>query len=199
MKILLASRNKDKAKEIREKVQDLDIEILTPCDFPDLPEVDEDGETLEENAAKKGLELHRITHLPTLADDTGLEVDALGGAPGIYSARYAGPQATYQDNVDRLIMEMAGVPLGKRQARFRCVIAFVQDGDVNLFQGRIDGLISQTPSGNNGFGYDPVFFIPEKGKTLAELSLEEKNEISHRGRALAAWVEFLKSRRDKGI
>lgn len=191
MKVLLASRNPDKLREIKEKVAFLDIQIVTPNDFPDLPEVEEDGSTLEENASKKATILHKLTHLPTIADDTGLEVDALGGQPGVLSARYAGPEATYQDNVLKLIGEMKDIPLERRQAVFRCVIAYVNAGNTELFEGRVNGLISTEPAGESGFGYDPVFYVPEYGKTFAQLSLERKNEISHRGRAIEAWVNFM--------
>lgn len=191
MKVLLASRNPNKLREIREKVASLDIQIVTPDDFPGLPEVEEDGETLEENASKKARILHELTHLPTIADDTGLEVDALGGQPGVFSARYAGPYATYRENVLKLIEEMKGIPIEQRQAVFRCVIAYTYDGGTELFEGRVDGLISIEPAGESGFGYDPVFYVPEYGKTFAQLTLERKNEISHRGRAIDAWVEFM--------
>ncbi|TKJ39829.1 non-canonical purine NTP pyrophosphatase [candidate division LCP-89 bacterium B3_LCP] len=192
MKILLASRNRDKQREIREKVSSLHIEILTPDDFPDLPEVVEDGDTLEENASKKARTLHQLTGVPTIADDTGLEVDFLNGQPGVYSARYAGPDATYQDNVDKLIRELQGVPEGQRGARFRCVIAYIRDGQLNTFEGKVDGFISKTPAGESGFGYDPVFYVSDEGKTFAELQLERKNAISHRGLALDAWVDHLR-------
>ena len=193
MKILLASRNSDKLREIREKVTSLDIEILTPDDFPDLPEVEEDGATLEANAAKKALTLHRLTGLPTIADDTGLEVDALNGQPGVFSSRYAGPDATYSDNVQKLLKELSSVPGEKRGARFRCVIAFAKDGEIDFFEGEVEGTIALQPVGESGFGYDPVFYLPEQDRTFAELSLQEKNNISHRGLALDAWVEYLKN------
>ncbi|RJP81351.1 MAG: RdgB/HAM1 family non-canonical purine NTP pyrophosphatase [Candidatus Zixiibacteriota bacterium] len=192
MKILLASRNRDKLKEVRGKVAGLSLDVLTPDDFPDLPEVEEDGATLEANAEKKALTLHRLTGLPTLADDTGLEVYALDGAPGVYSSRYAGPGATYADNCRKLLQAMEGVPEKRRGAHFRTVLAWIVDGRVRLFDGRVEGRITTASLGSNGFGYDPVFFVPELGKTLAELSLEEKNRISHRGRALDAWVEYLR-------
>ncbi len=194
MKILLASRNPDKLREIREKVASMDIQILSLSDFPDLPDVKEDADTLEGNAAKKAMTLHKLTGFATIADDTGLEVDALSGRPGVYSARYAGPGATYQDNVNKLLKELSGIPKSKRGAEFRTVIAFVENGDLSLFEGTASGEISEEPRGDNGFGYDPVFYVPEEGKTFAELSLQRKNSISHRGRALDAWVEHLRRR-----
>ena len=193
MKILLASRNKDKLKEVLSKVQSLGIEVLTPDDFPDLPEVEEDGDTLEANAAKKALTLHRLTGLPTLADDTGLEVEALGGAPGVYSSRYDGPEATYASNCAKLLRELTGISIMQRQAHFRCVLAWVVNGKVSYFEGKVEGLITTEPAGANGFGYDPIFLVPKLGKTLAQMILEEKNSISHRGRALNQWVDYLRN------
>lgn len=192
MKVLIASRNPDKLREIRDKVASLDIQIVSPADFADLPEIEEDGETLEANAIKKAAALHKLTNLPTLADDTGLEVEALRGEPGVYSARYAGPAATYQDNVEKVLGLMCGVPEEKRGARFRCVLAYATGREVKLFQGEVRGIITSEPAGYNGFGYDPIFFLPEEGKTFAQLPLQKKNAISHRGRALDAWVEHLR-------
>jgi XTP/dITP diphosphohydrolase len=196
MKILLASRNRDKAREVREKVRDLPIEIVTPYDFSELPDIEEDGETLEENAIKKATELYRLTGLPTIADDSGLEVDVLGGAPGVYSARYDGPDATYTSNVAKVIREMQNVQPNQRQAQFRCVIAYVETNEVHKFIGEVVGIITEYPRGEDGFGYDPIFYIPEKGKTLAEMSVIEKNQISHRGKALDAWVEYMRQQND---
>jgi len=192
MKILFASRNPDKLREVISKVQPFGFEVLSARDFPDLPEVEEDGETLEANAQKKALTLHRLTNLPTLADDTGLEVEALGGRPGVRSSRFAGPGATYADNVKKLLKEMMGVPWENRKACFRCVLAFVESGNARFFEGKIDGFIVDKASGQNGFGYDPVFYMPDEKMTFAELTLERKNQISHRGRALDALVEYLR-------
>jgi len=192
MKILFASRNRDKLKEVSRKVEPFGIEVLSANDFPNLPEVEEDGETLETNAQKKALTLHRLTNLPTLADDTGLEVEALGGQPGVYSSRFAGPGATYADNVEKLLRDLASVPQERRQARFRCVLAYVDAGKTQYFEGIIDGLIAEKVSGQHGFGYDPIFYVPDEKMTFAELTLERKNQISHRGRALDAFVEYLR-------
>ncbi|HDH58257.1 MAG TPA: RdgB/HAM1 family non-canonical purine NTP pyrophosphatase [Bacteroidetes bacterium] len=192
MKILIASRNPDKLREIQNKVSSLDIQIVSPKDFPNLPEIEEDGDTLEANAIKKAVALHKLTNLPALADDTGLEVEALDGRPGLYSARYAGPEATYQDNVKKLLEELQGVPEERRGAVVRCVLAYASGPDVKLFEGAVKGMITDKPQGKNGFGYDPVFFIPEEGKTFAQMPLERKNSISHRGLALDAWVQYLR-------
>jgi len=192
MKILIASRNPDKLREIQNKVSSLDIQIVSPKDFPNLPEIEEDGDTLEANAIKKAVALHKLTNLPALADDTGLEVEALDGRPGLYSARYAGPEATYQDNVKKLLEELQGIPEERRGAVFRCVLAYASGPDVKLFEGAVKGMITDKPQGENGFGYDPVFFIPEEGKTFAQMPLERKNSISHRGLALDAWVQYLR-------
>ena len=184
MKLLLATRNRDKVREIRSVLADLDVELICAADVPDLPEVEEDADTLEGNAIKKALALHKITGLPTLADDTGLEVEALGGAPGVFSSRYAGPDATYADNVQKLLQAMRDVPESRRQAQFRTVVAFAHDGNVETVEGVCRGVITTEPRGSNNFGYDPVFYVPDLGKTMAEMTLEEKNRISHRGRAL---------------
>jgi XTP/dITP diphosphohydrolase len=198
MKILLASRNKDKLREVRGKVVPLGIEVLTPDDFPSLPEVEEDGDTLEANAEKKAITLHQLTGLPTLADDTGLEVEALQGAPGVYSSRYDGPVATYASNCAKLLREMERIPENRRQARFRCVLAYVLNGRTRFFEGVIEGTITTERSGENGFGYDPVFYSKEAGKTMAQMTLKEKNRISHRGRALDRWIEHLRARNTNG-
>ncbi len=184
MKLLLATRNLDKVREIRSVLADLDVELICAADVPDLPEVEEDADTLEGNAIKKAMTLHKMTGLPTLADDTGLEVEALGGAPGVFSSRYAGPDATYADNVQKLLQAMRDVPESRRQAQFRTVIAFAHDGQVETVEGVCRGVITTEPRGSNNFGYDPVFYVPDLGKTMAEMTLEEKNRISHRGRAL---------------
>jgi XTP/dITP diphosphohydrolase len=196
MKILFASRNSDKLREVRNKIESLGVELLSPLDFADLPEVEEDGETLEANATKKALTLHRLSGLPALADDTGLEVQALGGRPGVYSSRYAGPGATYADNVEKLLRDMQGIPWANRQARFRCVLALAQKDEVLLFEGKTEGFIGEAAAGQSGFGYDPVFYVPEERRTFAQMTLERKNQISHRGRALDAFVEHLRSKRD---
>jgi XTP/dITP diphosphohydrolase len=190
-KIILATRNQHKVIEIREALADLPIQVLSLENFPEAPEVEEDRDTLEANAIKKALAIHRHTHLSAVADDTGLMVEALNGAPGVYSSRFAGPNATYADNVQKLLQMLEGIPLPQRSAEFRTVIALVINDQTHVVEGRCCGQITLAPRGNSGFGYDPVFLVPELNKTFAELTLAEKNRLSHRGRALAAFKEFL--------
>jgi XTP/dITP diphosphohydrolase len=254
--LCVATRNRHKLDEIAALLSGPDLAVqLTSClDHPGCPEVQEDGETLEENAAKKAREVCAFTGLVTLADDTGLEVEALAGAPGVRSARYAGEGCSYADNVAKLLRELGPLPDERRSARFRCVVALAtplsQEGagtggvedlsrsgagrearpesgrpdpdrhgsirpaapawpgegtsrggrprqqacTIELFEGRIEGRIARAPRGRGGFGYDPVFFLPEAGCSLAELDLESKNAVSHRGRALARVREVLRQR-----
>ena len=191
--IVLATRNPDKGRELGALLGGIGVRIRTLDDFPTAPEVEEDGTTCEANAIKKAREIARATRIPALADDTGLEVDALQGRPGVYAARYAGEHATYEDNCRKLLRELTGVSSAKRKARFLtvAVIAF-PSGDIHVTQGSLEGLITEQPIGDRGFGYDPVFFVPEFSKTLAQLTIEEKNRISHRAKAFAqmrAWLE----------
>lgn len=184
MKLILATHNKDKEKELKDILKNLPFEVLTLDQFPEIGEIDETGSTLYENAKLKAETVHKITHLPSIADDTGLEVDVLNGAPGVFSSRYAGENVSYEDNVTKLLKEMESIPLGKRSARFRTVI-FYTDGERELYtEGAIKGYITEERRGNKGFGYDPVFYIPEVKKTMAELKTDEKNKLSHRGQAM---------------
>jgi XTP/dITP diphosphohydrolase len=193
--VVLATRNRHKGAELAELLADLPFRIRTMDEFPDVPDVVEDGETCEANAVKKARAVSEATGLLAVADDTGLEVDALGGRPGVYAARYAGMQATYEDNWKKLLREMTGVPRDRRTAHFVTVAAVASPSDlVAVTTGRLDGLIAEEPAGERGFGYDPVFYVPELGKTLAELSGEEKNRISHRAKAFAEVREVLLSR-----
>lgn len=190
--IVLATRNRHKGAEVAALLDGLGITIRTLDEFPHAPEVVEDGATCEANAVKKATEIAAVTGLPAVADDTGLEVDALGGRPGVYAARYAGEQATYEDNCRKLIHELSGVPPGKRTARFITVAALAfPSNSVRLTTGELRGTITETLVGSKGFGYDPVFFVPELGKTLAELSSEEKNRVSHRAKAFAQLRKLL--------
>ena len=184
MKIVLATHNHDKEIELQHSLRGLGVEICSLSEYPDIGDIEETGTTLLENSLLKAHTVHDRTGLPAIADDTGLEVDALDGAPGVYSARFAGADATYEDNVNKLLSVMEEVSDDMRSARFRTVISFV-DGNQELWtEGHIDGKIIDFPRGNSGFGYDPVFYIPQLEKTFAELSTEEKNKISHRGLAL---------------
>ncbi len=183
--LLLATKNPDKVKEIRHSLSDLDIEIISADQIDSIPDVIEDRPTLEGNAEKKAMELAKATGLIALADDTGLEVDALDGAPGVYSSRYAGPNATYEDNVDTLLQAMSDIPDSERSARFRTVMVLTDGKDTERVDGICNGIIVNERRGTKGFGYDPIFWVPGYEKTFAEMSIEEKNAISHRGRALA--------------
>ena len=198
MELVLATTNPDKQEELVSLLCDLGYTIRTMDEFDSVPRVIEDGETCQANATKKATALARHTGLLVLADDTGLEVEALGGRPGVYAARYAGEEATYEDNWRKLLRELKGVPADKRVARFRTAVAIAEpSSQVEVVEGVLDGRITESPSGTEGFGYDPVFLVPELGKTLAQLTLEQKNRISHRARALAKAKEVLKSKLTK--
>jgi XTP/dITP diphosphohydrolase len=183
VKLLFATRNRGKLHELRQLVGG-GLEVVSLEDFGSLPEVEETGDTFEANAKAKALAYARSTGLPALADDSGLCVDALGGRPGVYSARYA--PGTDANRVAKLLQEMEGVPEGQRAAAFRCALCLaLPTGWHVLESGECRGQIGRMPRGENGFGYDPVFVLPELGCTMAELSAEEKGKFSHRGRAMA--------------
>lgn len=193
--LVLATRNRHKGEELAALLADLPIRIRTMDDFPEVPDVEEDGATCEANAIKKARAVSEATGLLAIADDTGLEVDALAGRPGVYAARYAGPKATYEDNCKKLLQELTGVPRDRRTARFMTVAAVASPSQaVEVATGWLDGFITEEPAGARGFGYDPVFYVPELGKTLAELSSEEKNRISHRAKAFAQVRNLLHNR-----
>ena len=193
MKLLVATGNKGKLKEIRHLLEETDIEVLGLDQLTNPPEVIEDGATFEANARKKALELAAFSGNLTLADDSGLAVAALAGAPGVHSARYAGVQGDDAANNSRLLRELAGVALEQRRAAFHCVIALAwPDGRCRTFEGSVAGLILSEPRGGGGFGYDPLFLVPEYGKTMAELPLDIKNRISHRGAALRQLLPILR-------
>jgi XTP/dITP diphosphohydrolase len=190
--LVLATRNRNKVKELAALLGDLGVTIRTLDEFPDAPDVVEDGDTCEANAVKKARAIAEFTGLPAVADDTGLEVDALGGRPGVYAARYAGEDATYEDNCRKLLQELTGVLREQRTARFLTVAAIALPSDgIRVARGTLDGVIAEEASGTLGFGYDPVFLIPEIGKTLAQLSVDEKNTISHRAKAFTKVREIL--------
>lgn len=215
MRIVLATNNRDKVREIRAILAGLDLTVMTLDDFPGAPEVVEDGDTLEANALKKAREIREFTGISALADDSGLEVDALDGAPGVYSSRFAGENVTYEDNNRKLLSLLEDVPRERRGARFRCCMALalvsadrerlrlsVADGgeaarpdppelDALVTEGMARGIITASLRGRTGFGYDPLFEVPDRGKTFAEIPLEDKNRISHRYRALVEMRELL--------
>ncbi|MCD6163274.1 MAG: RdgB/HAM1 family non-canonical purine NTP pyrophosphatase [candidate division Zixibacteria bacterium] len=183
--LIIATNNRDKLAEIKDILKRTDIEILSAADFDDFPDVEETGATLEENALLKAQAVWDKYHLPCAADDTGLEVDCLDGAPGVFSSRYAGENATYDDNCRKLLSEVSKALSANRAARFRTVMAFIDsEGVPHTADGTIEGEIIDTKRGDNGFGYDPLFLEPLRGKTLAELDATEKNKISHRHNAL---------------
>jgi len=185
--IVLATNNKNKVKEFKEILKDSPVQIKCLQDYGPLPEAVEDGETFDDNAYKKAFHYARVLGVPCLADDSGLVVDALDGKPGVYSARYAGGKATDRENSDKLLREMEGKE--NRKAHFVCVLSLATPGGPALtYEGRCDGEITRERRGESGFGYDPVFFSPEFGKTFAEISMEEKSRVSHRGKAMAEFA-----------
>lgn len=193
MELLVATRNAGKLREIAALLEGSGIVLRGLGDFPELPEVEEDGATFAENAQKKAATIARLSGRLTLADDSGLEVEALGGAPGVISARYAGVQGDDSGNNRKLLQELAGVAPERRGAAFVCAMALcTPDGECRHFFGRLPGMILESPRGAGGFGYDPLFYVPAHGQTLAELPLAEKNAISHRGQALRQAVAALR-------
>ena len=190
-KLVLATHNPDKKKEMKAAFGRQGLIVLSLDNFPEVGEIEETGATLLENSLLKARTVHRITGLPAIADDTGLEVDALDGAPGVFSARFAGENATYADNVNKLLLVMVSVAENVRTARFRTVASFV-DGDRELWtEGVIEGEITREARGAGGFGFDPIFEVTQTGKTFAEMTAKEKNKISHRGLALRKMRELL--------
>lgn len=184
-RLLIATSNRGKVREVRAMLEQARLALLTLDDFPGMPEAVEDGATFEENARKKALHYHRLAGVATLADDSGLEVDALGGQPGIHSARFAGAHGDDNANNARLVAMLRGEAMQQRTARFRCVVALACKGHVvAVAEGSVDGVIIDEPRGAMGFGYDPHFLLPQLGLTKAELPLEKKNELSHRGQAV---------------
>lgn len=182
--LLLATSNHYKLEEFRAIFADLPWRMLSLSDIQLTMNVEETGNTFAENAELKGRAYAQVTHLLTLADDSGLEIDALGGAPGVHSARFLGSETSYEERFRVILERMQGLPLDQRNARFRCVIALVEpSGYTGMVEGVVEGVIASNPRGTNGFGYDPIFFLPELGKTFAELEPECKNRISHRARA----------------
>jgi XTP/dITP diphosphohydrolase len=182
--LVIATRNKGKTKEIKDLLKDFPVDIKDIDDFGPIPHLEEDGDTFDENAYKTASVAARILGFPALADDSGLTVEALKGAPGIHSARYAGENATDEQLYLKLLSEMEG--MSNRKAAFECVISIaVPTGPALTYEARCEGLITQVPAGSKGFGYDPIFYYPPYKKTFAELTRQEKNRVSHRGKAFA--------------
>ena len=192
-RLLIATTNAGKAAEFRQLLEGCGWEMVTPAELGLTVQPEETGQTYAENATIKAVEYAQASGLVTLADDSGLEVDAMGGRPGVLSARYAGPDLTDQERVQALLQELDGVPDQRRTARFRAVIAIAEPGgNVELVEGAVEGRIAHEPRGENGFGYDPIFLLPVRGVTTAELPPDEKNAISHRGAAAREALVVLK-------
>ena len=192
MKLVIASRNNGKLKEFEQLLMHLPLQLVSLNDYPGFPEVEETGSTFAENAAIKAETVARLTGELVLADDSGLEVDALGGQPGVYSARFAGVGQDDVANNQKLLHELADVASDQRTARFRCVIAIARPGMKTQFaEGTIEGKITYEPQGTAGFGYDPLFFVTEANSTFAEMASTQKNKISHRALAMANAMEIL--------
>ena len=192
MKVVIATHNEDKLKEIQSHLESFSFSVLSLNKFPEIDEIIEDGNTLVDNALIKAREVFSKTGLPTISDDTGLEVCALDGKPGVYSARYAGENCTYSDNVNKLLKDMNKIPIPNRTAQFKTVMVFKDEKQELIVEGVVKGIISRELRGDEGFGYDPIFFVPELGKTFGELSIIEKNKISHRGNAIRNLIDSLK-------
>ena len=193
MQLVLATRNRDKIREIKTLLDDLPVTVMTFEDFLEFPDIEEIGATLEENAILKAKGIAEFAGFAALADDSGIEVDYLNGRPGVYSSRYAGPGCTYDDNCRKLLEETKDASDDKRTARFRAVIAIAWDKDkVETVEGRVEGIITREKQGQSGFGYDPVFFYPPANRTFAEMTMEEKNKVSHRGLALLKARELIR-------
>ncbi|MBT4575105.1 MAG: RdgB/HAM1 family non-canonical purine NTP pyrophosphatase, partial [Candidatus Cloacimonetes bacterium] len=190
MKLLLATRNEDKVIEIKEILKDLDVEIISASQFPDMPDVIEDKDTIKGNSIKKATECAEYSNMLAIADDTGLFVDALDGKPGVYAARFAGENCTYKDNRVKMLDDMKGIE--NRNAQFRTVCALVSsDGLIATTEGIVEGIITEEEIGDNGFGYDAIFRADDTGKTFGEMTLEDKETISHRSRAFKKMIPIL--------
>lgn len=193
--LVLATKNQGKIKELVKATEGMNIKVLSLLDFPECPDSPETGDTFEANASQKALFYEKYTQLPCLADDSGLEVDALDGRPGVLSARYAGESATDNDNNQKLVQELMAVPESERTARYVCALSYAENGEIiKCFHGFCKGKILLEPRGSGGFGYDPYFLLDEVGKTAAEITIEEKQKISHRGKAFELWKEWFLER-----
>ena len=193
-KIVLASGNAGKVRELNHMMAGFEVEIVSQTQFK-IAEAIEDGLSFVENAIIKARHAAKLTGLPAIADDSGIEVDALNHAPGLYSARYSGEGANDQKNNDKMLRELTGVPEAKRTARYQCVLVFMRDGNdpmPMIAQGSLEGRILESPRGMGGFGYDPIFWLPDHGCAAAEITLDEKNKISHRAKAMQVLLQQLK-------
>ena len=194
MDIILASNNKNKLVEMKEKLSKYDMNVISQKEAGYNIDVEETGTTFRENAVLKAEAIYKISKMPVIADDSGLEIDSLNGAPGVYSHRFAGPNSTDEDRINKVLELLENVPEQEKTARFKTAICYIdKNGTRHIFEGIAEGKIGLEPKGNNGFGFDPIF-ICEKNKTFAELTREEKNEISHRGKAIERFIKFLEER-----
>lgn len=184
MEIILATHNLDKCKEMQVSFNDTNIKIFTLKNFPEIDDIVEDGDTLEANAFIKSRTVFNKTGIPTISDDTGLFISALNGEPGIFSARYSGENCSYMDNVNKVLIEMNNIDKPLRKATFKTVVTYVSKDLELVAEGSVKGIITKKPKGNKGFGYDPIFYVPESQKTFAEMDINEKQKISHRSRAI---------------
>jgi len=202
--LVVGTGNIKKLREIEAILGSFPVQLMSLADFPDAPDVAEDADTFEGNARKKALTLAGALNEWVIADDSGLEVDALGGRPGVMSARYAGPDASDADKCSKVLDELRGIPREKRTARFRCVIALARPGEIVLAaDGRCEGIIADAMTGAGGFGYDPIFYYPPASRTFGEMTADEKNRVSHRGNALRIFKEkfsrcIIKGKNDDG-
>lgn len=197
--IIIATKNKGKAKEFTELFDPLGFQVKTLLDFPGAPDIEETGETFEENALLKAVGICELLQKIVIADDSGLVIDALNGRPGVYSARYAGADKDDEANIQKILLEMKDVPNERRTAHFHCTLAMIVPGkDPVIVEGICNGLILSEKRGNNGFGYDPIFYLPHLKKTMAEMTSEEKNRISHRGNAIRKLYEYVQEAMERG-
>ncbi|MEH7236241.1 XTP/dITP diphosphatase [Bacillus sp. JJ1562] len=195
--IMIATKNSGKVKEFRDLFASQGVEVKSLLDYPYIEDIEETGVTFAENAQLKAEAIVKKLHIPVIADDSGLAVDYLDGRPGVFSARYAGEHKNDLDNLNKVLDELKGVPNEKRTARFHCALALAIPGEeTEIVEGTCEGVITEKPEGENGFGYDPIFFVTGKGKTMAELAKDEKNQISHRGNALRKLDELLRDREE---
>ena len=193
--IIIATNNKNKVREMKEKLSKFGIEVLSQSEAGVNIDVEETGTTFKENAEIKAEAIYNLLHKPVIADDSGLCIDYLDGAPGIYSHRFAGEGATDLDRINKALKELDGVPIEKRTARFECCVCYIdENGEKHFFEDKAEGIIGYEPKGTNGFGFDPIFHFEGGERTFAEFSPEEKNAVSHRGKAVAKFIDFISSK-----